>query len=95
MEKDRRLTLAVIAFLLFFAATAPPHTVHHGLDHFDHKDCPVLAASDQTTGELPDGLSLPILLPFTDDLPTFYQVVFEKSVYRTYRNRAPPLPLSS
>lgn len=90
MEKQRRLAPAVIALLIFFAVTSPPHTVHHGLDAVDLRECPVLAASDQLNGELPNDLSLNILLPSTDDSPIFHQVAPEKPAYRTYRNRAPP-----
>ncbi len=90
--KGRRLSVAAAALLLFYAAEAPPHTVHHGLDYVDPQGCPVLAVSDQTSGELandPCLLSL-TLLPFTDSAQIFDPVPLEKPLYKISRTRAPP-----
>lgn len=93
MGKNRWLSLAASLFLLYFTALSAPHTVHHGLDHFDPQECPVLAISDQTNGELPDLLTLSILtlLPSTDTAPILDLIPFERSLYEVPRNRPPPL----
>ena len=93
MSPNRWLSLAASLFLLSFAALSAPHTVHHGLDHFDPQECPVLAISDQTNGDLPDLLthSILTLLPLTDGAPILDLIPFERSRYAVPQNRAPPL----
>lgn len=93
MGKNRWLSLAASLFLLSFTVLGAPHTVHHGLDHFDPQECPILAISDQTNGELPDLLTLNILalLPSTDNAPILDLIPCERSLYAVPRNRAPPL----
>lgn len=97
MSRRRWLSIAVTSLLLFYAAEAPPHTIHHGLDHDSAPDCPILAISDQTSGELPDLLTLgiPALLPSTDTAPILDLIPLERSLYAVPRNRAPPPSLSS
>jgi hypothetical protein len=93
MCQRRWLSVAVASLLLFYAAEAAPHTVHHGLDHVNPQECPVLAISDQTSGELPDlpTLGIVTLLPFTDTAPVLDLIPSERSLYAVPRNRAPPL----
>ncbi|HET8580185.1 MAG TPA: hypothetical protein VFL31_04230 [Nitrospiraceae bacterium] len=97
MGKNRWLSIAAGLFLLSFTVLSAPHTVHHGLDHVNPQDCPVLAISDQTNGELPDLLTLSILtlLPSTDSAPILDLIPSERSLFEVPRNRAPPPSLSS
>jgi hypothetical protein len=97
MRKKRRFAVAVTSLLLFYAAETPPHTVHHGLDHDSAADCPVLAISDQTSGELPHLLTLSLLapLPSNETAPIPDLIPFEKSLYAVPRPRAPPPSLLS
>ncbi len=93
MEKGRRLVLVVIGLLLFFAVSAPAHTVHHGLHDVDSEKCPVLAVSTQTNGELPNIFPLPTSLLLIDALPTFDLILSERFAPQVYRIRAPPVSL--
>ncbi len=97
MGQERWLSLAASLFLLSFAALSAPHTVHHGLDHVNPQECPVLAVSDQTNGDLPDLLTLNNLapLPSSDTAPILDLIPFERTLYAVPRNRAPPPSLSS
>lgn len=93
MSRTRRLCLVAVGLLLSFAFLAAPHTVHHGLSAVDVNDCPVLAAADQTNGDLPAILPLPTPLPLTYALPTLGLILPERFACQVYRSRAPPLSL--
>jgi hypothetical protein len=92
MSRRRWLSVAVTSVVLFYAAEAPPHTVHHGLDHVNPQECPVLAVSGHTNGELANDPCLLSLtpLPFTGSAPIFDPVPLEKPPYKISRTRAPP-----
>ncbi|MFQ5989142.1 MAG: hypothetical protein ACE5K9_04415 [Candidatus Methylomirabilales bacterium] len=93
MFKHRRLSLVAIGHFLFFIVTAAPHTVHHGLHIADTEECPVYAITTQTTGDLPDILTLPSLLLLTNLHLIFDLVLPERFTPQVYKSRAPPLTL--
>jgi hypothetical protein len=97
MTRRRWLSVAVTSLLLFYAAETPPHSVHHGLDHDSAPNCPILAISDQTSGEPPDLLTLniPAPLPSTATATTLDLIPCERSFYAVPRPRAPPPSLPS
>lgn len=95
MPRTRWFCLAAAGLLFSFAVLAPPHTVHHGLHARDLNDCPVLAAAHQTSGDLPETLSLPIPLLATYDVPVLRSTLPQTPARRADRTRAPPFNLST
>ncbi len=95
MSRGRVHSLLLGGLLLVYAATAPPHTVHHGLHHDAGKDCPVLAVSGQATSELPWNPPLEVTLSFVCVLPTARYISYERPASQVYWSRAPPPSLSS
>lgn len=95
MSKNRWLSLAVLGQFVFFVVTAAPHTVHHGLDDVDSQECAVFAATLHADGQLPEDLSLSIILSCTHDVSISHHIFVQKQVWEDYRTRAPPLSLTS